>query len=101
MQKVIVEAGGRIDKIYFCPEIDSKCFDRKPNPGMAIRALKDFAEIDFSKTIMVGNKPSDMRFGRSLGMVTVFVTSTNPDQAFPHPDIDLRFNSLLEFASSF
>jgi D-glycero-alpha-D-manno-heptose 1-phosphate guanylyltransferase len=100
MQSAIVEAGGRIDKIYFCPEIDSKCFDRKPNPGMAIRALRDFEEIDFSKTIMVGNKPSDMRFGRSLGMVTVFITSTNPNQPFPHPDIDLRCNSLLEFASS-
>ena len=100
MQKVINESGGRIDKIYHCTEVDSKCFDRKPNPGMALRALSDFETIDFSKSIMVGNKPSDMRFGRSLGMVSVFVTSTNPNQPFPHPDIDLRFMSLLEFANS-
>jgi D-glycero-alpha-D-manno-heptose 1-phosphate guanylyltransferase len=98
MQKEIVSTGGRIDKIYYCMEVDSKCFDRKPNPGMALKALKDFNKIDFSNSIMVGNKPSDMRFGRSLGMITVFVASTNPHQSFPHPDIDLRFDSLLEFA---
>jgi D-glycero-alpha-D-manno-heptose 1-phosphate guanylyltransferase len=100
MQKVITESGGRIDKLYYCTEVDSKCFDRKPNPGMALRALNDFETIDFSKSIMVGNKPSDMRFGRSLGMLTIFVTSTNPHQPFPHLDIDLRFASLLEFANS-
>ena len=100
MQKEIFAAGGRIDQIYYCGEIDAKSFHRKPNPGMALQAAKDFTEIDFSKSIMVGNKPSDMRFGRSLGMVTVFITSTNPSHPFPHPEIDLRFSSLLEFAMS-
>jgi D-glycero-alpha-D-manno-heptose 1-phosphate guanylyltransferase len=100
MQKEIVAAGGRIDQIYYCGEIDSKSFHRKPNPGMALQASKDFTEIDFSKSIMIGNKPSDMRFGRSVGMITVFITSTNPSQPFPHPDIDLRFSSLVEFATS-
>ena len=100
MQKEIDKAGGRIGKIYYCTEIDSKCFNRKPNPGMGLQALSDYETIDFSRSIMVGNKPSDMRFGRSLGMITIFVTSTNPNQPFPHPDIDMRFTSLLEFASS-
>jgi hypothetical protein len=49
---------------------------------------------------MVGNKPGDMRFGRTAGMVTVFITSTNPDQAFPHPDIDFIFPSLQSFAQA-
>jgi D-glycero-alpha-D-manno-heptose 1-phosphate guanylyltransferase len=31
-------------------------------------------------------------------MFTVFVTTTNPDQDFPHPDIDLIFPSLNDFA---
>ena len=51
------------------------------------------------KSIMVGNKPSDMKFGRAAGMFTVFVKTTNPDQPFPHPDIDLIFDSLYDFAS--
>jgi histidinol phosphatase-like enzyme len=73
---------------------------RKPNPGMAFQAKRDFPEIDFSKTIMVGNKLSDMLFGRAAGMFTVFVATTNPETSFPHPDIDLRFESLLHFANA-
>ncbi len=100
MQREVEIVGGKIDKIYYCTEKDDKCFNRKPNPGMAFQAAKDFPEIDFDKSIMVGNKPSDMRFGRSAGMFTVFVTTTNPDQPFPHPDIDLAFDTLSHFAEA-
>ena len=100
MKTAIVEAGGRIDGIYYCTEKEDTCFFRKPNPGMALKALKDFPDIDLSKTIMVGNKPSDMRFGRAAGVYTVFLTTTNPDQSFPHPEIDLLFANLLEFAQA-
>jgi D-glycero-alpha-D-manno-heptose 1-phosphate guanylyltransferase len=100
MQKEVAAAHGRIDKIYCCTEIDGKCFDRKPNPGMAIQALKDFPQIDLNKSIMIGNKPGDMRFGCSAGMHTVFLTTTNPAQAFPHPEIDLQYSSLLQLAEA-
>ncbi|HEX6334776.1 MAG TPA: HAD hydrolase-like protein, partial [Flavisolibacter sp.] len=75
-------------------------FFRKPNPGMAWQASKDFPDIDFTRAIVVGNKPSDMQFGRAAGMYTVFVKTTNPEQPFPHPDIDLCFNSLSDFAKA-
>ncbi|MBD0279281.1 MAG: HAD-IIIA family hydrolase, partial [Flavisolibacter sp.] len=100
MQNEVVAAGGRIDKVYYCTEVDSKCFYRKPNPGMALQAITEFPDIDFRKAIMVGNKPGDMRFGRAAGMFTVFLTTTNPDQPYPHPDIDLAFPSLLAFAQA-
>ena len=100
MQREVEIVGGKIDKIYYCTEKDDKCFNRKPNPGMAVQAATDFPDINFSKSIMVGNKPSDMRFGRSAGMFTVFVTTTNPDQAFPHDDIDMVFDTLSHFAQA-
>jgi len=100
MQLEINEAGGRVDQIYFCTDLDDSCFRRKPNPGMAYEAQKEFPLIDFSRSVMVGNKPGDMKFGRNAGMFTVFITTTNPEQPFPHPDIDLRFNSLYEFAQA-
>jgi len=100
MKAGIERSGGRIDQIYYCTEKEDTCFYRKPNPGMAIKALKDFPEIDLQKSIMIGNKPSDMRFGRAADMHTVFLTTTNPDQPFPHPDIELRFANLLEFAQA-
>ncbi|TCJ19292.1 HAD-IIIA family hydrolase [Flaviaesturariibacter flavus] len=100
MTEGINGAGGTVHGIYYCTDKDNNCFFRKPNPGMALRAKADFPDIDFRKTIMVGNKPSDMRFGRAAGAFTVFVTSTNPNEPFPHPDTDLRFDSLLDFAKA-
>lgn len=100
MRREVGIVNGKIDKIYYCVEKDDKCFNRKPNPGMALQALKDFPDINFSKSVMVGNKPGDMKFGRAAGMFTVFVRTTNPDQPFPHPDIDLAFPSLYNFASA-
>jgi D-glycero-alpha-D-manno-heptose 1-phosphate guanylyltransferase len=100
MQREVEIVNGKIDKIYYCTEKDDICFNRKPNPGMALQALHDFPDIDPGKCIMVGNKPGDMRFGRAAGMFTVFVKTTNPDQVFPHPDIDLIFDSLHDFASA-
>ena len=98
MQKEVKDAGGQIDKIYYCTDKEDESFYRKPNPGMAFQAKKDFPEIDLSKAIMVGNKPSDMKFGRAAGVYTVFVRTTNPDQPYPHKDIDLAYSNLQEFA---
>lgn len=100
MQNEISTAGGRIDAIYYCTAVDKDCFDRKPNPGMAHQAFNDFPDIDPNKCIMVGNKLSDMRFGRAAGINTVFIASTNPDEPYPHPDIDARFPSLIAFAEA-
>ena len=94
----IIEAGGRIDKLYFAIDLENDSPNRKPNPGMAYQAQKDFPQINLSKSIIVGNKLSDMQFGRNAGLLTVFVATTNPDTLFPHPLIDLRFNSLFDFA---
>jgi D-glycero-alpha-D-manno-heptose 1-phosphate guanylyltransferase len=94
------QAGGRIDAIYYCSSLDNKHPDRKPNPGMAFRAAREHPEIDLSKTIMVGNKPSDMQFGRNAGLYTVFIKTTNPEQPVPHPDIDWAFDSLISFAKA-
>jgi D-glycero-alpha-D-manno-heptose 1-phosphate guanylyltransferase len=100
MKKRIEEEGGRIDKIYYCIATDPKHFFRKPNPGMALQATKDFPAIDLSKTVMIGNKLSDMQFGRNAGTYTVYLKTTHPRQIMPHPDTDLTFDSLLDFAKA-
>ncbi|MBS1670461.1 MAG: HAD hydrolase-like protein, partial [Bacteroidetes bacterium] len=90
----------RIDHIYFCSDLEETSPNRKPNAGMAFMAKKDFPEINFSKSLMVGNKLSDMNFGRNAGMTTVFLATTNPEVEFPHTSIDFRFNNLLSFAKA-
>jgi len=100
MLKEVTAESGRVDKIYFCSDLDNNSPNRKPNPGMAFMAKKDFPSIDFSKSIMVGNKLSDMNFARNAGIHSIFVATTNPETDFPHPAIDLRFNNLLSFAEA-
>ncbi|MBK9733068.1 MAG: HAD family hydrolase [Chitinophagaceae bacterium] len=66
--------GGRIDAVYYAPQLKSENSEyRKPNIGMALQAKKDFPEIDFSKSIMVGDSMSDIEFGKKAGMKTVFI----------------------------
>ena len=70
-QRMICEIkkhNGRIDKIYYCTDLNDASPNRKPNIGMALQAKKDFPNIDFSKSIMVGDSNSDMEFGRRAGM---------------------------------
>lgn len=96
----IEKNNGRIDAIYSCTDLNNDSINRKPNIGMALQAKHEFPNIDLSKSIMVGNKLSDMQFGRNAGMTTIFVATTHPETAFPHDDIDYRFNSLFEFAKA-
>ncbi len=100
MQREVTIVGGRIDGVYACTDLDDDSPMRKPAQGMALQAQRDFSQVDFSKSIMVGNKPSDMRFGRAAGMFTVFVATTNSEVPFSHPDIDLRFDNLQAFAEA-
>jgi len=100
MQQALEQAGGRIDRIYYCTSLNDDDPFRKPKPGMALQAKMDFPKIDFSKAIMIGNNISDMEFGRNAGMHTVFLTTTHPDIQLPHPVIDLVFSNLSAFAKA-
>lgn len=76
MLSEIFVTGGRIDKVYYCPNLVSdNAMDRKPNTGMALKAKKDFPEIEFKKSIMIGDSLSDMEFGKKLEMVTCYITT--------------------------
>jgi histidinol-phosphate phosphatase family protein len=100
MLEQIMQQGGRIDRIYFCPDEESNSPCRKPGTGMGLQAKLDFPEINFTESVMVGNTLSDMQFGKSLRMQTVFIPSTRPDTPFPHPLIDRRYQNLLQFAAA-
>jgi histidinol-phosphate phosphatase family protein len=99
MQKEIEAAGGRIDKIYVCTEMASE--NRKPNTGMGLQAMKDFSGIDLSKSLMIGNTLSDMKFGRNLGVtINIFLPTTRKEVSLDHENIDLVFDDLISVANA-
>lgn len=68
-------SGGRIDKIYFAPQLATESgYYRKPGVGMGLHAKKDFPEIDFEKSIIIGDSETDIQFGTKLGMKTIMLT---------------------------
>lgn len=95
----IHEKGGHIDHIYYCPALkEAKSFYRKPKPGMGLLAKKEFPQINFSKSVMVGDTISDMRFGKCLKMLTVYVGLDQRELILNDSLIDFSFNSLTEFS---
>lgn len=99
MLQEIEMANGRIDRIYYCTDMESE--NRKPNPGMGLQAIKDFPTIDLLKSVMIGNTLSDMKFGRNLGVaITIFLPTTRKDIPLDHEDIDLVFNDLISVAKA-
>lgn len=89
MLNQITSAGGKIDAIFYSPYLDDTHPCRKPNCGMAYEAKMKFPnEINFNKSIMVGNNLSDMKFGKAVGMKTIFLTTT---KTLPVENIDLQF----------
>jgi D-glycero-D-manno-heptose 1,7-bisphosphate phosphatase len=65
--------GGRIDKFYVCPhDYANACDCRKPNPGMLLRAQREFG-IDLSHSWMVGDSDSDIEAGRNAGCRTILI----------------------------
>jgi D-glycero-D-manno-heptose 1,7-bisphosphate phosphatase len=100
MLEEIKKNKGRIDNIYYCTATrEEESFFRKPNVGMALRAKKDFPEIDFKKSVIVGDSISDMQFGRKMRMKTVFITSDLSRIQINPFIIDYTYPDLLSFTN--
>lgn len=73
MVEVINQHGGRIDHIYVCTAIEDSDEYRKPNIGMALAAQRDFPDIDFSRSLMIGDSLSDELFAMRAGMAFLYI----------------------------
>lgn len=75
MQTVFKEEQCPLTAVYYCPHHPSaantpyrqNCDCRKPQPGMLLKAAADW-QIDLSRSIMLGDKESDMLAARQAGV---------------------------------
>jgi len=64
-----------LDGVYFCPhKPEDKCRCRKPGRGLADEALRHHA-IDLRRSLVIGDKVSDMKLADALGVRAVFLKS--------------------------
>ena len=76
MRADLAAEGAWLDAIYVCPFLPEAAVaeyahpdhpDRKPNPGMILRALAEL-DLDPARTVVIGDKPSDIEAARRAGV---------------------------------
>lgn len=98
MKSEIEKAGGRIDAIYFSPHLKEENNSmRKPGTGMLLKAKHDFPEIDFQKSIMVGDSISDMEMAEKLQLLKVWIGENSK----AYLRVYLVFKNLFNFSNAF
>ena len=87
MEKKFADEGVYFDKILYCPDhpdvLKKECWDRKPNPGMLLKA-KDMFDIDMTHSFLVGDKLTDIQAGKNAYVGTNILVKTG--QSFSEKD---------------
>lgn len=73
MQRMLAEAGGEIDAIFFCPHGPrQRCQCRKPKPGLINEIVARY-RVDAADVPVVGDKRSDLDAARAAGARPILV----------------------------
>jgi D-glycero-D-manno-heptose 1,7-bisphosphate phosphatase len=80
MKDLLKNEGAYLDGVYYCPHqpdgVESpnrqSCSCRKPKTGLVNLVLKEL-NIDFSNSYSIGDRGSDIEFGRRIGAKTILV----------------------------
>jgi D-glycero-D-manno-heptose 1,7-bisphosphate phosphatase len=79
LEHMIRAAGAHLDGIYWCPHApDAHCGCRKPAQGLMTRASRELG-FDPAAGVVIGDKGSDIEFGRRAGAATILIESGSPD----------------------
>ena len=73
MHKAVIQAGGRIEAIFFCPHAaDANCDCRKPRPGM-LHAIERRLNVPLAGVPLVGDSLKDLQAAATAGAQPVLV----------------------------
>jgi D-glycero-D-manno-heptose 1,7-bisphosphate phosphatase len=76
MAAELATVGARVDAFYYCPYHEDGVVpryvvadhpDRKPNPGMLLRAIADFG-VDPARSLVIGDRASDLEAACRAGV---------------------------------
>jgi D-glycero-D-manno-heptose 1,7-bisphosphate phosphatase len=106
MIEKFADEGINIKKVFYCPfhpdgtieEYKKESFDRKPNPGMILKATEEF-DIDLSKSILIGDKESDIEAGIKAGIGENILIES--EYLKEETKADLKFCSIKYFLTKF
>jgi D-glycero-D-manno-heptose 1,7-bisphosphate phosphatase len=94
---MVEEAGAKLEGIYYCPHApDDGCACRKPALGLMTRAASELG-FDPKSAIMIGDKESDIEFGRRVGATTILIAADG-SAAHVRTPADIVAPNLMEAA---
>ena len=99
-------AGIEICDVFYCPHHPKKgigdylqdCDCRKPKPGMIIEAARKH-KIDLKRSVMVGDKPSDINAGLAAGIPALYGVLGN--YAWPKDDSSFKVSDLWQAVDTY
>jgi D-glycero-D-manno-heptose 1,7-bisphosphate phosphatase len=84
--EMVRSAGARLEGIYYCPHTpENGCSCRKPAPGLLIQAAFELG-FDPSSAVVVGDKLTDIEFGKQAGAITILLATSPPPPNSVMPD---------------
>jgi D-glycero-D-manno-heptose 1,7-bisphosphate phosphatase len=91
MKDLLKNEGAYLDGVYYCPHLpdgmgspnSQSCNCRKPKTGLVDIVLKEL-NIDFSKSYSIGDRGSDIEFGRRIRVKTIMVLTGYGKEELEH-----------------
>ncbi len=85
LETQLAQQSADLDRIYYCPyhpdgnvkKYRRASEDRKPRPGMLLRAAKDM-KLKLEDSWCIGDRPSDIQAGAEAGCRTILVNTHSP-----------------------
>lgn len=78
MKGVFSDAGAEIADVFHCPSVDDAHPDRKPNPGLFLKAAAAHG-LDMASCVSVGDRERDIQAAISAGVGRNFLFSPEKD----------------------
>jgi len=103
MMKAAMQAGARIDAVFFCPHTQSdQCACRKPKPGM-LHEIASRYNMDLTGVPLVGDSLRDLQAADVIGAQPILVLTGKGKKTVDDPELPLStlvFPDLAAVAAS-
>ena len=84
LKRRLAREGVQIEGIYYCPHAPHQhCECRKPKPELGHRAASDHG-FNPRESIVIGDKTSDIEFGRAIGAARTILVKTGYGEQHEH-----------------
>ena len=101
MSQRFAEQGIALTAVYHCPyhpthgigEYKRESEDRKPSPGMILRAARDH-QLDLAESLLIGDRCSDIAAANAAGLAHAFLLAGT--EAAPCPGPHTKIENLAE-----